>query len=543
MVKRVDQAESPMGNARQSQIQALIDQLVVGLQEREETLAVALLGALTGQNSFLYGPPGTAKSLMARRIAQAFEGDDYFECLMNRFSTPDEVFGPVSLKELKEDRYLRQIDGYLPTARFAFLDEIWKSSPAILNTLLTLINERLFRNGEHSLPVPLMALMAASNEIPQDDQGLDALYDRFLIRLNVGPTRRWDNFEHLLQQPPLSAPLEVEGRIPLSQWQSWQQELTLVTLSRGTLAVIRHLRRQIAERSDALSLYVSDRRWQRAALLLKASAFFNDRDETNHSDALLLRHCLWSEPDHREQVCQLVEQTVFEVACAEGEGLASLYLEIDEWHEQLQTLLFHQEAVYDTVEFYPQQYFFGGEEERRQKDRNRFFYVKAMATYEHGLSRKEPVYLDFYVHQEQMNTRRPFHPMDTLGKEMELVQCQFDEHGTLSIRYNDSGNFDSNAWVVNSFKPGIRHHRGDRRDKINRAEADRVTAKVEHALQRLERSRAIAEQELVQYQDCCDTPFVPASQVNNALEGRLAQIADMELHALKCSQILALEQA
>ncbi|WP_169307003.1 AAA family ATPase [Ferrimonas sediminicola] len=543
MVKRVDQAESPMGKARQSQIQALIDQLVVGLQEREETLAIALLGALTGQNSFLYGPPGTAKSLMARRIAQAFDGDAYFECLMNRFSTPDDVFGPVSLRELKQDRYIRQIDGYLPTARFAFLDEIWKSSPAILNTLLTLINERLFRNGEHSLPVPLMALMAASNEVPQDDQGLDALYDRFLIRLMVSPTRRWDNFEQLLQQPPLDAPVEVQGRIPLAQWQQWQQQLTQVSLSPCTLAVIRHLRRQIETQGETLNLYVSDRRWQRAALLLKASAFFNDRRVTNQSDTLLLRHCLWSDPEHRDAVCQLVEQTVFEVACAEGEGLSKLYGEIDQWQEALQTLLFHQEPVYDTVEFYPQQYFFGGEEERRQKDRNRFFYVKAMATYQHGLARKEPIYLDFYVHQEQMNTRRPFHPMDTLGKEMDLVQCQFDEHGTLSIRYNDSGNFDSNAWVVNSFKPGIRHHRGDRRDKVDRAEVDSLLARVSRALARLEHTRSVAERELADYQGCCDTPFVPSNLVNHAMEGRLAQIADIELHALKCSQILALEAA
>ena len=189
-------------------IQELLRLLSAGMHEREEIVAVSLLGALSGQNTFLYGPPGTAKSLISRRIACGFDEPSYFECLMNRFSTPEEVFGPVSIKELKEDRYVRKTEGYLPKADFAFLDEIWKSSPAILNSLLTLINERIYRNGDHVEQAPLKALIAASNETPDDNQGLDALYDRFIVRLIVPPIAQSNHFDNLLDSPPTEAKVE-----------------------------------------------------------------------------------------------------------------------------------------------------------------------------------------------------------------------------------------------------------------------------------------------------------------------------------------------
>lgn len=144
-----------------------------------------VLAALSGEHALFLGPPGTAKSALGRRLSMVV-GGAFFERLLTRFSVPEELFGPLSLKALDQDEYRRQIEGYLPTARVAFIDEIFKANSSILNALLTILNERAFDNGRERLHVPLACLVAASNELPEEDE-LDALYDRFLIRRAVGP--------------------------------------------------------------------------------------------------------------------------------------------------------------------------------------------------------------------------------------------------------------------------------------------------------------------------------------------------------------------
>jgi MoxR-like ATPase len=124
---------------------------------------------------------------MAGRLSCAFKEKEYFDYLMLKFSTPEEIFGPIDIKELKEGNYIRKTEKYLPTADFAFLDEIWKSNPAILNTLLTIINEKKFRNGNEMFDVPLKGLIGASNETPPKNEGLEALWDRFVVRLEILP--------------------------------------------------------------------------------------------------------------------------------------------------------------------------------------------------------------------------------------------------------------------------------------------------------------------------------------------------------------------
>ncbi len=190
-----------------NRIRAVRDRLTEGLIERDVAVRLALLAALAGEHLLLVGPPGTAKSFIARRLRQAFKDAPYFERLLTRFSVPEELFGPLSIKGLEEDRYERLTASYLPTASVAFLDEIFKANSAILNALLTLLNERKFDNGAGRERTPLVAVVGASNELPEGEE-LDALFDRFLLRLHVGPVSK-DAFPGLLELRG-----DVEANIP-----------------------------------------------------------------------------------------------------------------------------------------------------------------------------------------------------------------------------------------------------------------------------------------------------------------------------------------
>lgn len=180
-------------------IEQLLDALNKGIYEKENEIALSLLAAVAGESIILLGPPGVAKSMVARRLSKAFSGARSFEYLMSRFSTPDEIFGPVSISKLKDsDDYERVTEGYLPTADVVFLDEIWKAGPAIQNTLLTVINEKVFRNGNRLVSLPLKLLIAASNELPAQGEGLEALWDRLIIRLESKSIKQDDNFDKML---------------------------------------------------------------------------------------------------------------------------------------------------------------------------------------------------------------------------------------------------------------------------------------------------------------------------------------------------------
>ncbi|MDV5167562.1 ATPase RavA domain-containing protein [Photobacterium rosenbergii] len=305
-------------------IQKLIKALSNGVYEREETIKLCLLAALAGESVFLLGPPGIAKSLIAKRLIQAFDNSQFFDYLMTRFSTPEEVFGPLSIQELKDNgKYVRLVDGYLPTAQVVFLDEIWKAGPAILNTLLTVVNERTFKNGQDVLPVPMRLLVTASNELPEEDSGLEALYDRMLVRVFVNRIQEKQNFKAMLMgEGPSIQELEPGLAITDEEYDDWQAHIEDIKLSEDIFEKIYQLKTMIEQRAEGVEhideheseLYISDRRWKKSVRLLKASAFYNGRDAINPLDLLLLQDCMWHSPESRNVIRNIVSDFAIEKA-------------------------------------------------------------------------------------------------------------------------------------------------------------------------------------------------------------------------------------
>lgn len=304
-----------------SRVQSILKSLNEGVYEKETELSLSLLAALAGQSILLLGPPGVAKSMVARRLKLAFSRARSFEYLMSRFSTPDEIFGPVSISRLKEsDRYERCVDGYLPTADVVFLDEIWKAGPAIQNTLLTVINEKLYLNGQTQMHLPLKLLIGASNELPTEGEGLEALWDRFILRLVSKPIEKEESFYAMLRSLPLTPPVnggECNDAFTPEEYAALQTQIDQVQIPNEILSAITAIRQALKdvaiEGQDVhRSLYVSDRRWARIARLLRTSALLHDRQEVNLADLQIAVHALWNEPDELPAVSHIVADALFQ---------------------------------------------------------------------------------------------------------------------------------------------------------------------------------------------------------------------------------------
>lgn len=274
-----------------------------GLVERSVEAKLLLLAALAGEHLFLLGSPGTAKSLLARRLSKVCEGS-YFERLLTRFTVPEELFGPLSLHALEEDELRRKTKGYLPECDVAFIDEIFKANSSILNSLLVILNERRFDNGEQRLRVPLWCAVAASNELPDSDE-LDALYDRFLLRRHVSRISRRsvpDFLKMTLNREEVKSPNAGMNGTLLSIEDSWelQQRAKEVDFPEELLVVIADLREFLAEAEPRFE--VSDRRLARAVRLLRIAAAAAGGRSVVEADLLLLRHMFWDRDPEQGQL-------------------------------------------------------------------------------------------------------------------------------------------------------------------------------------------------------------------------------------------------
>jgi MoxR-like ATPase len=262
----------------------ILGQLESGLVERRRQVRLALLVALAGEHTLLIGPPGTAKSELARRLHLAFADARYFERLLTRFSVPEELFGPLSISALEQDRYERQTAGYLPQASIAFIDEVFKANSAILNALLTLLNERKFDNGSGRVACPLISAIGATNEVPAGEVA-EAFFDRFLVRLPVGPVSA-DGFRALMALEGRSGP-HVTGALVASERDAILQAAGEVRVNEEVSSLLSELRAYL----EGSEVYVSDRRWMKIVWLLKTAAATEGRHELAVWDLWLLPWC------------------------------------------------------------------------------------------------------------------------------------------------------------------------------------------------------------------------------------------------------------
>jgi MoxR-like ATPase len=272
--------------------------------EREEVIEGALLALGTSQHVLFIGPPGTAKSQLVKELTASIRGARYFELLLNKFSKPEEVFGPISVKALENDEYRRVTAGKLPEAEIAFLDEVFKASTAILNSLLTLINERIFHNDGTPMRCPLISLFGASNELPEGDEEthLAAFADRFLFRYQVNYLAEDAHFAELLQLPDTQP---VGPQIELKDIAAYQDIVRQVIFGQDAVEAMVTLRSALAKEG----IIASDRRWRQAVSALKAKAALAGSDRVVvERDFDILLHVLWNDPGQKRTVAKIVRK-------------------------------------------------------------------------------------------------------------------------------------------------------------------------------------------------------------------------------------------
>ncbi|MBO0800910.1 MAG: AAA family ATPase, partial [Blastocatellia bacterium] len=295
-------------------LQALERELIVHMIERDEVIRASLVALLSRQHLVVLGPPGTGKSALVTSLAERVSSPNgaglrNFSYLMTRFTTPEELFGPVSVSGLKHDEYRRITSGKLVEAELVFLDEIFKAGSAILNALLKIANERVFHNGGQEMQLPLISLFGASNEMPQGNE-LEALWDRFLLRFRVGYVTD-TGFARFIRaaSAKLGAKLGANqnghnsnGGHPQALLQSelvaLQQSAAQVAVPNGVVDLIEQLRRDLA----AKGIIVSDRRWGQSLGLLQAHALTEGRDVVTEDDLIFLKHVLWQSPEQQAEI-------------------------------------------------------------------------------------------------------------------------------------------------------------------------------------------------------------------------------------------------
>ena len=267
--------------------------------ERDEVIDGILIALLTNNHMLLIGPPGTAKSQLVSEVCNKIDGAQYFQWLLTKFTAPEELFGAVSLKGLENDEYRRVTSGKLPEAHIVFLDEVFKASSSILNTLLTVMNERIYYNGTEITDIPLISLFGASNELPSEEDELEALYDRFLLRYVVDYINEDFRFLKLLQGDDSGS---AEAIITPKELEDYKIQAMETEISSNILKLIGRIRGELNKKG----IRPSDRRYKQSISVIKAKAFLEGRTEVSEEDLRYLENVLWRDPGEKAEIQSVI---------------------------------------------------------------------------------------------------------------------------------------------------------------------------------------------------------------------------------------------
>ena len=273
----------------------------VGKDEVIDLLGICLIG---GENLFILGPPGTAKSALVQALARRLDGR-VFDYLLTRFTEPNELFGPFDIRKLRDGELVTNTEGMLPEAAFVFLDELLNANSAILNSLLMVLNERVFRRGRETRKLPTLMVVGASNGLPEDD-ALGALFDRFLLRV------RCDNVSQEQLNDVLSAGwrLDTATSANTSAAMTVEEILGLQSLiSQADFSQVRPAYLELVHRLRHAGIAISDRRAVKLQRLLAASALLCGRLSVSPSDLWILRH-IWDTEEQQDVIAAIVQETL-----------------------------------------------------------------------------------------------------------------------------------------------------------------------------------------------------------------------------------------
>ncbi|MEM7383343.1 MAG: AAA family ATPase [Verrucomicrobiota bacterium] len=270
--------------------------------EKDEIIDLLGLCLLGGENLFILGPPGTAKSALVHELGQRFAGQT-FEYLLTRFTEPNELFGPFDIRKLRDGVLETNTEGMLPEASLVFLDELLNANSAILNSILTVLNERVLRRGRETHHLPLLMVVGASNHLPEEE-ALQALFDRFLLRV------RSDNVTSDELGSVLEAGWRLEQKSPSGTASTLSPDDIRIVhdfLSQIDLSPIRDVYLEAIERIRRAGLRLSDRRAVKLQRLIAASALLCERKEARVSDLWILRY-IWDLEEQAEIIRAIVDE-------------------------------------------------------------------------------------------------------------------------------------------------------------------------------------------------------------------------------------------